>query len=37
MDKIATDVGYESPAAFSRVFKKHMGISPAAWRTRERI
>lgn len=37
MDKIAMDVGYESPAAFSRVFKKHMGISPAAWRTRERI
>jgi len=37
VDKIAIDVGYESPAAFSRVFKKRMGVSPAAWRMRERV
>jgi AraC-like DNA-binding protein len=29
---IATEVGYESEAAFSRAFKQETGISPAAWR-----
>ena len=29
---IATGVGYESEAAFSRAFKKETGVSPAAWR-----
>lgn len=36
VEQIAANVGYESLAAFSRTFKKHVGISPAAWRTRER-
>jgi AraC family transcriptional regulator, alkane utilization regulator len=29
---IADRVGYESEAAFSRAFKRHLGASPAAWR-----
>jgi AraC-like DNA-binding protein len=29
---IAEEVGYESEPAFSRAFKRLMGISPAAWR-----
>jgi AraC-like DNA-binding protein len=29
---IAEEVGYESEAAFSRAFKRLMGVSPAAWR-----
>ena len=29
---IATRVGYESEAAFSRAFKQETGMSPAAWR-----
>jgi AraC-like DNA-binding protein len=29
---IAEDVGYESEAAFSRAFKKLVGMPPAAWR-----
>jgi AraC-like DNA-binding protein len=28
-------VGYESDAAFSRAFKKCMGMAPAEWRLRE--
>jgi len=35
VDQIAAAVGYESPAAFNRAFKKHVGVPPAAWRTRE--
>jgi AraC-like DNA-binding protein len=31
---VAFDVGYESEAAFSRAFKKAVGIPPAAWRDR---
>ncbi|MCB1850113.1 MAG: AraC family transcriptional regulator [Gammaproteobacteria bacterium] len=34
VDQIAENVGYENPAAFSRTFKKHVGVSPATWRTR---
>jgi len=30
----ATGVGYDSEAAFSRAFKKSVGVSPAAWRDR---
>jgi AraC-like DNA-binding protein len=30
--RIATDVGYESEAAFSRAFKRECGLPPAAWR-----
>lgn len=37
VDQVAENAGYESPAAFSRAFKKHVGISPAAWRIRERL
>jgi AraC-like DNA-binding protein len=29
---IALDVGYESEAAFSRAFKRAVGVPPAAWR-----
>jgi len=29
---IAADVGYESEAAFSRAFKRVIGVSPAEWR-----
>jgi transcriptional regulator GlxA family with amidase domain len=29
---IALDVGYESEAAFSRAFKRLMGLPPATWR-----
>jgi AraC-like DNA-binding protein len=31
---IAVEAGYESEAAFSRAFKKAMGVSPSAWRRR---
>ena len=33
---IAADIGYESEAAFSRAFKKLIGVPPAQWRERER-
>jgi AraC-like DNA-binding protein len=33
---IALDVGYESEAAFSRAFKRAVGMPPAAWRKRQR-
>jgi AraC-like DNA-binding protein len=32
---VAEAVGYESEAAFSRAFKKHVGMAPAAWRLRD--
>ncbi|MGH8142082.1 MAG: AraC family transcriptional regulator [Steroidobacteraceae bacterium] len=31
---IAATIGYESEAAFSRAFKKLVGVSPSAWRRR---
>ena len=31
---IATRVGYESDASFSRAFKKTVGVSPSEWRER---
>jgi AraC-like DNA-binding protein len=31
---VAHEVGYESEAAFSRVFKRVTGLAPASWRTR---
>jgi AraC-like DNA-binding protein len=31
--RIAEGVGYESEAAFSRAFKREMGVSPGAWRS----
>jgi AraC-like DNA-binding protein len=30
--QIAFDVGYESEAAFTRAFKREVGMPPAAWR-----
>jgi AraC-like DNA-binding protein len=33
---VAQDVGYDSEAAFSRAFKKHTGVTPAAWRDERR-
>jgi AraC-like DNA-binding protein len=30
--EVADEVGYSSEAALSRAFKRHMGISPGAWR-----
>jgi AraC-like DNA-binding protein len=33
---IASDVGYESEAAFSRAFKKATGFAPGAWRETRR-
>jgi AraC-like DNA-binding protein len=29
---IAAHIGYESEAAFSRAFKRLLGVSPSAWR-----
>jgi AraC-like DNA-binding protein len=33
---VALEVGYDSEAAFSRAFKKSLGIPPAVWRERSR-
>ncbi|OEY67568.1 AraC family transcriptional regulator [Marinobacter sp. X15-166B] len=30
--RIATDIGYETEAAFSRAFKREFGVPPATWR-----
>lgn len=35
ISEIAADIGYENVAAFSRTFKRHLGIPPAAWRVRQ--
>lgn len=32
--EIASEVGYENVPAFTRSFKKHLGVPPAAWRAR---
>jgi AraC-like DNA-binding protein len=32
--QVADEVGYASEAAFSRAFKKIVGVPPAAWRRR---
>jgi AraC-like DNA-binding protein len=34
--QIAAEVGYESEAAFSRAFKRELGVAPAAWRSARR-
>lgn len=36
LSAVASDVGYDSEAAFSRAFKKTVGMPPAAWRARAR-
>jgi len=33
---VASEVGYESEAAFCRAFKKVTGVTPASWRSRQR-
>jgi AraC-like DNA-binding protein len=33
---VANEIGYESEAAFSRAFKKMVGVPPSAWRRRVR-
>ncbi|EKU97480.1 DNA-binding domain-containing protein, AraC-type [Leptolyngbya sp. PCC 7375] len=33
--KIATQVGYESEAAFNRAFKRYVGMPPGTWRNRK--
>jgi transcriptional regulator GlxA family with amidase domain len=30
---VSARVGYESEAAFSRAFKRHLGVAPAVWRS----
>ena len=32
VERIATAVGYENVSAFSRAFKRHVGVPPIAWR-----
>lgn len=34
--EIGEAVGYQSDAAFQRAFKRHLGVTPAQWRTRSR-
>src|SRR3546814_7607335 len=34
--RVASDVGYESEAAFNRAFKRHVGLPPGAWRRNQR-
>jgi AraC-like DNA-binding protein len=34
LSAVASDVGYDSEAAFSRAFKKIVGLAPATWRRR---
>lgn len=34
INEIATEVGYESLAAFNRAFKRHLSVPPGAWRAR---
>jgi AraC-like DNA-binding protein len=34
--EVAAAVGYDSEAAFSRAFKRALGVAPAAWRSGER-
>ncbi|TAN69197.1 MAG: AraC family transcriptional regulator [Methylobacter sp.] len=33
--EIASDVGYDNVAAFARGFKRHLGVPPGAWRSRQ--
>jgi AraC-like DNA-binding protein len=36
VNAVASEVGYESEAAFNRAFKKVTGVTPASWRSRQR-
>jgi AraC-like DNA-binding protein len=33
---VALDVGYESEAAFSRAFKRVVGVGPSEWRRNQK-
>jgi AraC-like DNA-binding protein len=35
IDQIGVNVGYDSAAAFSRTFKKHLSLPPAQWRSQQ--
>jgi AraC-like DNA-binding protein len=35
--EISLQAGYESEAAFSRAFKREVGVSPGAWRRDKRV
>jgi AraC-like DNA-binding protein len=35
--EIGLDVGYESEAAFSRAFRRVVGVAPGAWRRARRV
>ena len=35
LTRIAQDVGYETDAAFSRAFRRELGLPPAAWRKQQ--
>lgn len=35
VEQLARSLGYESQAAFSRAFRKWLGVSPAAWRAQQ--
>lgn len=37
IEQIASNVGYESLAAFSRTFKRHLGLPPITWRAQRRV
>jgi AraC-like DNA-binding protein len=36
VDVIAGRVGYADPSHFVRLFRRHHGVTPAAWRARQR-
>ena len=35
-EKLAAELGFEDPAYFNRFFKRRMGLTPRAWRERQR-
>lgn len=37
IEQVASDVGYDSAAAFNRAFKSHLGVAPGAWRTQRQL
>jgi AraC family transcriptional regulator len=37
VDEIAEKIGYDSPASFSKAFKKHYGVSPSEYRNKNEL